>query len=418
MRGDRRAGETLYGNRRIETPMNRARTLGLTLTLLLTGTAGSYAQGAQCGGDFGAFLQGVRQEAVGQGMNPAAVDRAIATMRIDERVLQRDRAQGVFQRPWLEFMERMITQNRLDRGRQELQRNAALFQRIEAETGVPGPVLVAFWGLETDFGGYLGDFETLPALATLSHDCRRPELFRPHLMAAIQMVDMGLLEPSQMRGAWAGELGQTQLLPEDYIRFGTDADGNGRIDLIRDSADALFTTAKFIQNMGWRRGEPWIEEVRLPADFPLERASVYSREPRSAFAALGVTKADGSPLETDGLQASIVMPQGFGGPTFLTFPNFDLYIEWNNSLVYTLSAAYFATRLDGAPRVSPGNPRPGLNAEQMVQLQRRLQARGHDVGQIDGILGQGTRNAVRAEQIRLGLPADAWPDARLLSALN
>lgn len=398
--------------------MIRAKTLAASLTLLLAGTAGSFAQGAQCGGDFGQFLQGVRQEAQAQGMSPEAIERAVSTMRQDDRVLQRDRAQGVFQRPWLEFADRMISQNRLDRGRQELQRNAPLFQRIEAETGVPAPVLVAFWGLETDFGGFLGDFETLPALATLAHDCRRPELFRPHLMAAIQMVDLGLLTPSQMRGAWAGELGQTQLLPEDYIRFGTDADGNGRIDLIRDSADALFTTAKFIQNMGWRRGEPWIEEVRLPQDFPLARAGVYSREPRSAFAALGVTKADGSPLENDSLPASVVMPQGFGGPTFLTFPNFDLYIEWNNSLVYTLSAAYFATRLDGAPRVSAGTPRPGLNAEQMVALQRRLQALGHDVGETDGILGAGTRAAVRQEQIRLGLPADAWPTQQLLSALN
>ncbi|WP_185985025.1 lytic murein transglycosylase [Aureimonas mangrovi] len=388
----------------------------LAAALLLAGTAGAHAQ--SCGGDFGQFVEGVRQEAIAQGMSQDAVRRATSGLRIDQRVLQRDRAQGVFQQAWLTFAGRMISQNRLDRGRQELQRNAALFRRIEAETGVPGAVLTAFWGLETDFGGFLGDFETLPALATLAHDCRRPELFRPHLLAAIQLVDMGYLEPEQMRGAWAGELGQTQLLPEDYIRFGTDADGNGRIDLIRDSADALFTTAKFIQNLGWRRGEPWIEEVRVPDDFPFDRAGVYAREPRSAFAALGVTKADGSPLETDGLQASIVLPQGRGGPAFLTFANFDIYIEWNNSLVYTLSAAYFATRLDGAPRVREGNPRPGLDADQMVRLQQRLQARGHDVGKIDGILGAGTRAAVRAEQIRLGMPADAWPTSELLTALN
>ncbi|MFD2237379.1 lytic murein transglycosylase [Aureimonas populi] len=386
--------------------------------ILLTGTAGAFAQGAQCGGDFGQFVEGVRAEAIAQGMSQDAVRRATTGLRIDQRVLQRDRAQGVFQQAWLTFADRMISQNRLDRGRQELQRNADLFRRIEAETGVPGAVLTAFWGLETDFGGFLGDFETLPALATLAHDCRRPELFRPHLIAAIRLVDLGYLEPSQMRGAWAGELGQTQLLPEDYIRFGTDADNNGRIDLIRDRADALFTTGKFIQNLGWRRGEPWIEEVRLPQNFPLERAAVYSREPRSAFAELGVTKADGSALERDNLPSSIVLPQGAGGPAFLTFPNFDIYIEWNNSLIYTLSAAYFATRLDGAPRVTAGNPRPGLDADQMVRLQQRLQARGHDVGKIDGILGAGTRAAVRTEQLRLGLPADAWPTAELLAALN
>lgn len=399
-------------------PIRTALAAATALALVAVSGTAAQAQPAACGGDFGAFLQGVRAQAASEGLSAGAIDRAVSTMRADERVLRRDRAQGVFQQAWFDFAGKMITDNRLTRGRQELRSNADLFARIERETGVPGAVITAFWGLETDFGGFLGDFETLSALATLSHDCRRPELFRPHLMAAIKLVDLGYLEPEQMRGAWAGELGQTQLLPEDYIAFGTDADGNGRIDLIRDKADALFTTGKFIQSMGWRANEPWIEEIRLPDGFPLERAAVYSKEPRSAFAALGVTKADGSPLETDALPSSIVLPQGVGGPAFLTFPNFDIYIEWNNSLVYTLSAAYFATRLDGAPAVRVGNPRPGLDADQMLRLQTALQARGHDVGKLDGILGAGTRAAVRTEQQRLGLPADAWPTRELLSALD
>ncbi|KQT88330.1 lytic murein transglycosylase [Aurantimonas sp. Leaf443] len=397
----------------------RTRLLGSLAFLLCAGAAPAMAQDAKptCGGDFAAFLDGVRAEALASGLSQNAVDAAVADMRIDEKVLARDRAQGVFAQNWQQFATRMVSAYRLKAGQQKLAEARDVFARVEAETGVPAPVIAAFWGLETDYGAVLGDFETLPALATLAHDCRRPDLFRPHLIAAIGIVDKGYLAPQEMRGAWAGELGQTQLLPEEYVTFGTDGDGNGRVDLRQDQADVLFTTGKYIASLGWQRGQPWLEAVRVPDGFPYDRAALVNKEPRSAFAALGVTKADGSALESDDMAASLILPLGRGGPAFLAFPNFDIYLKWNKSLVYSLTAAYFATRLDGAEKVDMGTPAPGLDVDQTKALQERLAARGHDVGKVDGILGENTRRAVRTEQLRLGLPADGWPTPDFLASL-
>jgi len=395
--------------------MLRARRLALTLTLLLSGTSLAAAQ--QCGGDFSQFLDGVRAEALAKGLSPAAVDTALAGMRIDQKVLAADRAQGVFAQDWQQFATRMVNAHRLTQGKANLQKYASVLAQVESETGVPGPVIAAFWGLETDYGAVLGNFDTLAALATLAHDCRRPELFRPHLIGAIEIVDRGYLSPSEMKGAWAGEIGQTQLLPEEYIAFGTDGDGNGRVDLRKDAADVLVTTGKYIQSLGWRGGDPWLEAVRVPANFPWDRAALVNKEPRSSFAALGVAKADSSPLPADELPAALVLPMGRGGPAFLAYPNFDIYLKWNKSLVYSLTAAYFSTRLAGAPPIDMGSPQPGLDLDQTKRLQQRLLELGHDVGGVDGILGENTRSAVRREQQRLGLPADGWPTRDLLSAL-
>lgn len=389
--------------------------LAVTLALLAATTAGASAQ--QCGGDFQTFLQGVRQEALAEGRSQSAVDAAVADMRINPKVLAADRAQGVFAQDWRQFATRMVSGYRLKFGRQNIQKYASVFDHVEAETGVPAAVIASFWGLETDYGAVLGDFETLPALATLAHDCRRPELFRPHLMAAIEIVDKGYLTPQEMRGAWAGEIGQTQLLPEEYVKFGTDEDGNGRVDLRKDTADVLMTTGKYIASLGWRRGEPWLEAVDVPADFPWDRAALVNKEPRGNYAALGVTKADGSPLETDDVPSALILPMGRDGPAFLAFPNFDIYLAWNKSLVYSLTAAYFATRLAGAEPVDMGNPAPSLTLDETKALQQKLVDLGHDVGGIDGIIGENTRAAVRREQLRLGMPADGWPTAQLLSAL-
>ncbi|WP_062204648.1 lytic murein transglycosylase [Aureimonas sp. AU12] len=396
-------------------PLTRIAVLTLAL---LGGVSAAAAQAPQCGGDFGQFLQGVRAEAAAKGISAGAIEASLANVRQDEKVLARDRGQGVFQQAWSQFQGRMVNKDRLARGVANLKKYASTFREVEAATGVPGPVIASFWGLETDYGAVLGDFDTLSALATLAHDCRRPEIFRPHLLSAIELVDKGYLRPNQMKGAWAGELGQTQILPEDYVAFGTDQDGNGEVNLLTDVPDVLMTTGKFIQSMGWRRGEPWLEAIRIPADFPFDRAALVNKEPRSEFARLGVTKSDGSALERDGMMASIILPQGKGGPAFLAFPNFDIYLEWNNSLTYSLTAGYFGTRLAGDPAVDMGNPQPGLDGESMKTLQQTLASKGYDVGKIDGILGANTRAAVREEQIKMGVAADGWPTAQFASALR
>ena len=283
---------------------------------------------------------------------------------------------------------------------------------------MPPPVVAAFWALETDFGAVQGDFETLDALATLSHDCRRPELFRPQLMALLKLIDLGTVPPD-VKGAWAGEIGQTQILPRDYLEKGIDGDGDGEVDLRGSAPDVIMTTANFVQiarleapaSRGWKRCAcPTTCRGRRPA------APTACRWRNGAR--WGVTDRDGAPLEDQGVPGGVVLPMGRKGPAFMAYPNYDVYLEWNQSFVYTLTAAHLADRLAGSPAYDPRNPDPALSVDEMKALQTLLEARGYDVGKIDGVLGSGTREAVRQEQMRLGLPVDGWPTAELLAKLG
>ncbi|WP_430512736.1 lytic murein transglycosylase [Pannonibacter phragmitetus] len=385
---------------------------------LLTGIATLPALAAQpqCGGDFKAFLAGVEQEAVASGVQQEIAARALASAQIDKKVLSRDRGQAVFKQTFIEFSARSVSSARLQHGAKNMKKYAQVFARAEADYGVPAAVITAFWGLETDFGAVQGDFNTFNALATLAHDCRRPHLFRPQLIAALHMVKHGDLDPATTTGAWAGEIGQVQMLPEDIIRYGVDGDGDNHVDLKNSAPDAILTAAHFIQSLGWQRGQPWLIEVETPANLPWEESSLDKTKPVSEWAGLGVRARNGS-LPAGGLPASLILPQGRKGPAFLAFPNFGIYLKWNQSFIYTTSAAYFATRLAGAPVMAKTSPEPGLDDAGMRALQTKLQARGHDVGKIDGILGSGTRRAVQIEQQRLGIPADGWPTPALLQRL-
>ena len=373
-------------------------------------------QQVPCGGDLSTFLKAVKDEAVAKGVSAEAVDKALAGAQIDQKVLSRDRAQGVFRQTFLEFSQRTVSQGRLDMGRKKLQEYSSTFKRAEDEFGVPAGVIAAFWAMETDFGAVQGDFNTRNALVTLSHDCRRPELFRPQLIALTEMVQHGDLDPATNTGAWAGEIGQVQMLPKDIIAFGVDGDGDGHVNVKGSSPDAILTAAKFIQHLGFKKGEPWIQEVSVPENLPWEKSGLGGTMTAGDWFNLGVTPRDGDKKFAN-LQAALIMPQGRKGPTFLTYPNFNIYLEWNQSFIYTTSAAYFATRLMGAPVYNKGNPDPGLNDAEMKELQTKLDAKTHDVGKIDGILGSGTRIAVQREQQRLGLPADGWPTRELLDRL-
>ncbi|SUB00432.1 Membrane-bound lytic murein transglycosylase B precursor [Pannonibacter phragmitetus] len=391
------------------------RTAALALLTGLTATPAFAAQ-QKCGGDFRAFLAGVEQEAVASGVPQGIAARALANARIDKKVLSRDRGQAVFKQTFIEFSARSVSSARLQHGANNMKKYAQVFARAEAEYGVPAAVITAFWGLETDFGAVQGDFNTFNALATLAHDCRRPHLFRPQLIAALHMVVHGDLDPATTTGAWAGEIGQVQMLPEDIIRYGVDGDGDNHVDLKNSAPDAILTAAKFIQSLGWQRGQPWLIEVETPDNLPWADSSLDKTKPVSEWAGLGV-KARSGALPTGALPASLILPQGRKGPAFLAFPNFGIYLKWNQSFIYTTSAAYFATRLAGAPVLAKTSPEPGLDDAGMRALQTKLQARGHDVGKIDGILGSGTRRAVQTEQQRLGIPADGWPTPALLQRL-
>ncbi|MDQ2095867.1 lytic murein transglycosylase [Rhodalgimonas zhirmunskyi] len=367
-----------------------------------------------CGGDFASFVQGLEAEAVAQGHDPAVTARFFDGVLLEQKVLAADRRQGVFQMDFTSFARRLISNDRLSKGRQMASRYAQIFDRIEEEFGVSRGVLLAFWAFETDYGGFQGDFNTLNALVTLAHDCRRPELFRPQIFSALSLYEHGDFDPDTTTGAWAGEIGQVQMLPRDILENGVDGDGDGHVRLKTSAPDALMSGAKMLQSLGWHAGEPWLQEVTVPGDLDFSITGTQDKRPSSEWAQMGVRPREGALAD---LPASLILPQGKGGPAFLAYPNFHVYFEWNQSFTYVLTAAYFATRLEGAPVFDAGTPVPGLSGEQMKDLQSKLAARGYDVGGIDGILGVGTRAAVRDMQGKLGMPVDGWPTVELLSKL-
>ncbi|QPC92222.1 lytic murein transglycosylase [Mesorhizobium sp. INR15] len=390
----------------------RSKVLAVALTLCATALP---AMAQECGGDFETWKQGVAAEAKAAGVGAVGLD-ALEDADIDEKVLARDRAQGVFTQTFIQFSGRMISAYRLKQGAANLKKYADVFARADQQFGVQAPIITAFWALETDFGAVQGDFHTLSALVTLSHDCRRPQLFRQQLVPLLELIDRGVL-PANVTGAWAGEIGQTQILPSDYLARGVDGDGDGKIDLRNSVPDVIMTTANKVLSRGWKRDQPWIEEVRVPENMPWDQTGRTNKLPLTQWAQWGVTYPSGAPLVDNGLKAGLALPMGRKGPAFLTYENFDVYLEWNQSFTYALTAANLAARLAGAPQFDPRNPETGLNNDQMKELQTKLEARGYDVGTVDGILGTNTREAIRKEQMRLGLPVDGWPTPELLGKL-
>lgn len=389
----------------------KLKSLGLAaaLTVLSNGAL------AACGGAFSAFVEGLKAEAIADGIAPQTVNTFFSGVAQDPAVLAADRKQGVFQLPFTDFARRLISADRINRGLANGAQYAQVFDRIESEYGVDRGVLLAFWAFETDYGTFQGDFNTANALITLAHDCRRPELFRPQVLAAVELFAAGGFDPRTTTGAWAGEIGMVQMLPRDILENGVDADGDGVVSLKSSAPDALVSGGKMLSSLGWRQGEPWLVEVAVPANFDWSLSGLDTTKSVADWQALGLSPRN-LPL-APGLDASLLLPQGHKGPAFLAYPNFRVYFDWNQSFTYVLTAAYFATRLRGAEVFDPGNPDPGLQDADMKSLQTKLKSLGHDVGKIDGILGAGTRAAVRREQARLGLPVDGWPTAALLSRL-
>ena len=375
------------------------------------------ATAQDCGGDFGQFVQNLRAEAAQRGHAQADIDAFFRHASYLQRAIDADRRQGFFTIPFTEFSRRLISQGRLDNGRRNADRQAAVFNEIDRRYGVSRGILLSFWAFETDYGAFQGDYNTLDALVTLAHDCRRPHIFRPQVFAALELFETGDFDPVNTMGAWAGEIGMVQMLPEDIIAHGIDGDGDGQVDLQTSAADALMSGANLLSSLGWRANEPWLVEVTIPDTLDWYDTGIHTARRVAQWEADGVRARAGGALPLSNAQASIILPEGRNGPAFIAYPNFNVLFEWNQSFTYVLTAAYFGTRLEGAPVFDPRNPDTGLSGDQMRELQRRLTARGYDTGGTTGILGRNTRAAVREVQRELGLPADAWPTPALLNAL-
>ena len=372
------------------------------------------------GASFDRFLAELKQQAVAAGVSQRAVAEAAPYLVYDQGIVNRDRGQRVFGQVFTQFAGRMAAPYRMQQGQARIKTYGAAFARAEKEYGVPPAVIAAFWGLESDFGANMGNLPTLRSLVSLAYDCRRSERFVGETIAALKIIDRGDLSPEEMVGSWAGELGQTQFLPTHYFTYAVDYGGHR--NLLSSPEDVIGSTANYIATgLKWRRGEPWLQEVRVaaPANFPWDQADLTIQLPRSKWAQLGVTYPDGRPLPNDNLPASVLLPMGRTGPAFMAYANFAAYTEWNNSLIYSTTAGYLASRIAGAPPMrKPAQPVVQLPFNELKELQQLLVRAGFNVGKVDGVLGQQSRTAVKAMQVKYGLPADSWPTAELLARMR
>jgi lytic murein transglycosylase len=370
-------------------------------------------------GNFEAWVAQFKKDARAAGISAKVIDEASPELYFDPNIIKRDNGQAVFNQTFLQFSDRMVGGARIPNGQRKMQEHAALFREIEKKYGVPAPVITAFWGLESDFGADFGKFKILPALTTLAYDCRRGDYFRPQLMDALRLIERGDQKIPDMIGAWAGEFGGIQITASDYMKYGVDFDGDGRRDLIKSIPDTLASAGNFLEHLGWRRGEPWIQEVHVPQTLPWQEADLNIKHPVSQWVKWGVKPAWGQ-LPAGTMEASLILPMGRHGPAFLAYPNFQAFLGWNSAYVYSTTVAYFATRLNGAPQVDHEGAKQivPLTTEQVMEMQRLLNKQGYDVGEPDGKVGNGTRTAVKKAQLKFGLPADSYPDAELLRRLQ
>ncbi len=374
----------------------------------------SPALAAPCGGDLQSFLTAMAADAKAQNLPDSAIHAFLDGAQLDPAVIKADHAQGFFRKTFLDFSQALISKSRIQNAAIYSKKYDAAFDAAEQKFGVSRGIILAFWAFETDFGQVQGDFDTRNALVTLAHDCRRPDIFQPQVLAAIALTAKGDFAPGKTIGAWAGEIGMVQMLPRDILERGEDGDGDGKITLKSSAADAILSAAHMLQFYGWRAGEPWMQEVTVPQNLDWSQSGLDTELPSAKWAAMGLAPKQG---KLANLPASLLLPQGRKGPAFLVYPNYKVLFEWNKSFVYVTTAAYFASRIAGAAPYTAGTPDAALTADQMTTLQKKLAKMGHDVGKIDGVLGAATRAAVQAEQHRLGLPADGWPTTDLLAAL-
>ncbi|GKW50355.1 lytic murein transglycosylase [Halomonas sp. NCCP-2165] len=373
---------------------------------------------AQPPADFDAWLLQFRRQARAEGIGEATLAQALDGLRYRPRVIELDRYQPEFVRPLWEYLDTAVSAQRVNQGRTKLADHRQTAEAVARRFGVPAEILVAIWGIESNYGGNFGSFSTLEALATLAYDGRRRDFARGELLAALRIIEAGDISAEAMIGSWAGAMGHTQFIPSSFVAYAVDGDGDGRRDIWGSIPDVLASTAHYLAEAGWRRGETWGLEVRLPADFDYAQAELATRRSTDAWAALGVRGVNGEALP-DFAAASVLVPAGANGPAFLVGPNYRAILRYNNATSYALAVGTLAERIAGRDGVVSAWPRgeQPLTRGQVRELQERLNARGFDTGTPDGILGPNTRRGLRAFQRSIGEAADGFATRRLLEAL-
>lgn len=406
------------------TGMLNAATLIFLLTVAAAGppATGDAASPAETPGPdaFAACVVSLQRAAREQGLPESIVDGALGSVTFQSRVVELDRAQPEFTRTFASYLDRRVSDWKVAQGRLMLLRYAPLLQRLSERYGVPGRYLIAFWGMETNFGSYLGTMPTLDVLATLACDERRSELFTRELFHALRLIASGALEPESAQGSWAGAFGHMQFMPSSIAAHAVDGDGDGRIDLAGSVDDAFASAARYLADLGWQRGQRWGRRVRLADDFPYRLSGAGTALPVSEWQRHGVRRLDGGELPAAEMEASLRVPMGHRGPAFLVYDNFDAIMSWNRSESYALAVGHLADRLVGAPGIDawPPGAKESLRLSTVESLQRRLAEAGLDPGPIDGLLGPATRAALQQFQLRHGLIADGYPGPETLAELG
>lgn len=365
---------------------------------------------------FAQWVAGFRESARAGGIDEATLRTALDGVRPYHRAVVADRAQPEFTRTFWDYLEGVVSDRRVAVGQQKLAELQAQADAVHARHGLPGPVLMAVWGIESNFGGNYGDVPVFDALATLGFEGRREAWARTELMAALKIVQRGDIEHQRMVGSWAGAMGQTQFLPTSYLAYAVDADGDGRRDIWGSMPDVLASTANFLARSGWRAEEPWGLEVQLPADFDPARADASVRQSAEQWGLEGVRAFGGAALPSMA-DAMVLQPAGARGPSFLVGRNYRALLRYNNSMSYALTVGLLSQRIAGGPGVQAAWPRDlrALSRGELLALQAALNRRGFDSGAPDGQFGPATRTALRAFQRSQGLPADGFPTEGLLT---
>ncbi|MGI1662823.1 lytic murein transglycosylase [Palleronia sp. KMU-117] len=366
------------------------------------------------------WVAGFQARAAGQGIAPATIDRAFRGAGYLPDVVERDRNQTEFTRSIEDYLAIAASDERVSKGRAQRSRQSGTLSAIETRYGVPPEVVTAVWGLESMYGERMGDIPVVSSTSTLAFDGRRGAFFEGQLVAALRILQRGDITPERMTGSWAGAMGHTQFIPTSFLAYAVDFTGDGRADIWSDNpADALASTAAYLQRSGWRPGQPWGMEVRLPAGFNAGLAGRGNRRDAGAWSAMGVTDMSGRPLPGVGPTA-ILLPAGPNGPAFAVFRNFDAILRYNNAESYGLGVGHLSDRIAGRPPIQTSFPpdATGLTIDDRKELQRRLTAAGFDTGGADGVIGSNTTAAISAYQAQAGLPVTGQPSPALLQRLR
>lgn len=369
---------------------------------------------------FSNWVAGFRGRALGQGINGQIFERAFRGVTFNSEIVSRDRNQSEFKRELWDYLDSAVSPVRVRNGQEALRRNNQALDRIEAHYGVEKEVVTAIWGMESTYGERLGDLPLVQSLATLAYDGRRGKFFESQLIAALKILQSGDVTPENMTGSWAGAMGHTQFIPTSYLAYAVDFTGDGKRDIWSDNpTDALASTAAYLKQFGWTKGQPWGVEVRLPSGFSAGAASPETVRMPSQWAAQGVVGLNGRAVPDHG-RASILLPASLQGPAFMVFDNFGVIKRYNNSDAYAMGVGHLADRIGGGAEIQGAWPRGynPLSFDEKMEMQRRLQTKGFAIEKIDGIIGPNTVKAIRSFQQSVGAAPDGLPSQELLALLK